>query len=560
MTQILVKASSGAYYSADILQGSSFALELNQPLLDTEHIPVPFSTNISFPPTKTNKELFRYLPVLMAEPSEKELEAALLVDGIVLAKGVITYTGIESGNLQYAFAGRNLEDGWKRKIWDPSEALVAQVVDAAYVDQYNRPLASGFVRFPTILDKKYEQTPWGSFDNAARAYYRYYNWNPEIGSMVFERGLPVVYLKPVIMQASGSLGLNGPVNTILARLGICGQYGAFRQERTEGYNMLTYPGLVKTNVFNALPDVTISEIIKDLLKMTCSAIFRQGAEYKMISASDCLESEASDISGKISDIYASSVETGKAYAFTYSGSDAGGDDLTESPRDFTSLKALLDSVLASGRELGDLNTVRHSTLKDIYSLCGAASGYTGHPMTAGSLKSRSLGKIDVGAENTETFDSSIASIPVACQPDYVPIREPVSGGYAEKSVPRMIPAMEVPAAEGERGKEVLMGLLDGYQMCDKGRILSQTQTADIDLGVSLGVDDLFNRYHSKFASWIAKSRQVVRAELNFNAFDVANIRMQNRFRFAGRYWLARKISVTITAGGRLKTEGEFVSV
>lgn len=559
MTQILVKTSNGTWYSADILNGSSFALEINQPLLDTEHIPVPFSTDIPLPPTKKNKEIFAYIPVLMSEPGVKELEAAIVVDGITLAKGIITYTGIDSGNLQYAFSGKNVEDEWQRKIWDPTDSLVNKVVAAAAVDRYYRPYSSGYVRFPTILDKKYEQTPWGLYNNTERAYNRYYNWNPEIGNMVFERGLPVVYLGPIIKQGAASLSLGSEITSLLGYLGICGKYGTFRQERVQGYNMLTVPGLVKSKVFGSLPDVSIARIIKDLLKLTCSSLFRIGNTYEVKSAASCLTSEAVDIAGKVSDIYSAAVETGKRYVFSYQNAQAGEDDLTESPTDYQNLKALLDSVLESGRDLGDLKTVRHSVLKDIYSLCGARYGYTNGAMTAGSLKSRYLGKLDSDPDNEESFENSVESTPITCQPDYVPIREIESGGTLETSTPRMIPVMEAPSPDGERGTDVLIGIVNGYQMCDKGRMISQTSPEDLNLGVSLAIDSLYGNYHSEFASWVSADKQTVRADLDFNALDVANIQMHRRVRFAGRRWLIKKISVTITAGGRLKTEGEFVS-
>lgn len=567
MTQILVTGSNGTIVSADILHGSSFTFEINQPLLDTEHIPVPFSSEISFPPTRKNKELFRYLPAMMTEPGEKKLAAAIMVDGIVIDTGVLVYTGIESGNLQYSFAGKNVEDDWGRKIWNPSDALIQEVVSHAAKDDDFRPYATGYVWFPTMLNKDNENLPFGTADG--QSVYRYFNWRPSVNSMVSEQALPAIYIKPIIKQ-SGNLSLCSKVDYLLSTLAICGQYKVFTQDRVSGkYNILKIPGQVKSTIFGGLPDVSVSDVVKMVAKMTCSSIFRKGAKYLNISAADCLGSEAVDISGKISDIFSASVENRKRYRLSWTGvSDS--ENIDGTPANYNSLKSLLDATLDSGRELGDLHLVRHSSLKDIYSIRGARYGYTNGPCTAGSFKSQNLDSLDDDSDSSEEFDNSIDAAPVRTIPDYVPTRTGSPSSFTDDSVPRMIPVMEPPSADLQRGSDILLGhvcyyqdrdagrYLD-YQMCDKGLVFKADGT-DMNMAASLSVGSLYDRYHSAFASWIGKDRQTVRAELNFTALDLANVKMYGRVKFAGRYWLIKQISATITAGGRLKTEGEFVSV
>lgn len=100
--KILVTDPSGVEISADIAKDASFELVMEQPLLSTDRAPVPFSTQIYFPSSDTNKKLFGYIPAMMMEPSRKRLSARILVDGCEMVVGVLQYTGIQDGMLQYS--------------------------------------------------------------------------------------------------------------------------------------------------------------------------------------------------------------------------------------------------------------------------------------------------------------------------------------------------------------------------------------------------------------------------------------------------------------------------
>ena len=56
--------------SLDLAPDSTFEIEIEQPLLDTEAVPVPYSTAISFLPSRKNCNEFDYIDALMLEPFE----------------------------------------------------------------------------------------------------------------------------------------------------------------------------------------------------------------------------------------------------------------------------------------------------------------------------------------------------------------------------------------------------------------------------------------------------------------------------------------------------------
>ena len=53
----------------DLAPDAEFEIEMSNPLLEGDGIPVAFSTSITFPPTETNRTVFGYLPAMMLPPT-----------------------------------------------------------------------------------------------------------------------------------------------------------------------------------------------------------------------------------------------------------------------------------------------------------------------------------------------------------------------------------------------------------------------------------------------------------------------------------------------------------
>ena len=93
----------------DLDPDAEFELTIENPLLQEDRIPVPFSTAIAFLPTPTNKSAFGYLDTMMLEPRVKRLGASILVGGVQLYAGSLVYDSIdESGRINYTFSGKDL--------------------------------------------------------------------------------------------------------------------------------------------------------------------------------------------------------------------------------------------------------------------------------------------------------------------------------------------------------------------------------------------------------------------------------------------------------------------
>ena len=112
----MVRILTSDFNELDLTPGYEFQIELSNPMFDSGHLPEAFSTQISFPPSPTNREKFGYIPVLMRPPLVQQLSASVWIGGVPFMYGNLIYDGIEDGNLLYTFTGKipDLE----AKIWD----------------------------------------------------------------------------------------------------------------------------------------------------------------------------------------------------------------------------------------------------------------------------------------------------------------------------------------------------------------------------------------------------------------------------------------------------------
>lgn len=80
--------------SLDIDPSAEFEIEYENPMLDDSHMPVPFSTSITFLSTPVNCKVFGYLSAMMLEPSVKKLSAVIEAGGIPLFYGTLLFDSI----------------------------------------------------------------------------------------------------------------------------------------------------------------------------------------------------------------------------------------------------------------------------------------------------------------------------------------------------------------------------------------------------------------------------------------------------------------------------------
>ena len=84
---------------------------------------------------------------------------------------------------------------------------------------------------------------------------------------------------------------------------------------------------------------------------------------------------------------------------------------------------------------------------------------------------------------------------------------------------------------------------------------------DFDSGMSLAPKDLYGKFHKSFKEWIAKDRQVIKADMDLSPVDIANFRMWRKVVLNGRQFIVKKLSFTFYANSdRIESSAEFLSL
>lgn len=83
----------------DLAPDVEFTIEMENPLLSDDLMPVPFSTSIAFLPTPGNMAAFGYIGAMMLEPSVKAMPVTIFAAGMPVIKALYYMTALRTGNL-----------------------------------------------------------------------------------------------------------------------------------------------------------------------------------------------------------------------------------------------------------------------------------------------------------------------------------------------------------------------------------------------------------------------------------------------------------------------------
>ncbi len=517
----------------DLDPDAEFEITIENPLLQDDRIPVPFSTAISFLPTSANKAVFGYLDTMMLEPRVKQLGASILVGGVQLCAGSLVYDGIdEDGRINYTFSGKDLQKEWGSKLWEleiPGDVYYPLVVDASKV------AAAGIGTKPSgyrpgnlyNIDGKYRNLP----DNTTHR----------------KLSVPAVEVGAILGGRVSFDEVDGAAGYLEAAV----IFGTWE----EGL-----PDAAAT-----LPDISFADFVLGLCKMFCSALFTDGTGYRILPAEDILDARTPlDWDGKVSDRFRSAVEAGTGYALGYEDSEDGNSSDDQSPSDVTTLAGVVSDAEA------EYEAARHTPTGDVFSRkinTVAMIGVTGHSSTGDTYGQ--VGTIDevlidrVGTDGKAVSDEDAEEVRSTDIGFRLPKCVPAGWtkhrtGQADSVVLRMAPVLSLPATGAERPKDVYIALYGNGQACDKGVVIADpdsASSADLTIGDSLAPQALFDRYHQVYAAWLAKDRQLLSVDLDLTPFELASFRMWQAVRVRSRNFLVSKLSVRVNAS----SEGVDVS-
>lgn len=586
----------------DLAPDTAFEIEYDNPLFEDSHIPVPFSTAITFLPTDHNKQEFGLLDAMLLEPANKRIPVELYASGVKLLSGILIYEGIEDGGINYSFSGKSLEDDWSGKIWEKNiyqipagtatehraffRNVLAGIVDGVYAPV----LVNSMSAADTVV--KLEESPDDGVDVAVK----YHNCplliqgNIEITSQSqYSFFTPAIPILKVLETEFGGIDIDQAIfqRGQLNNLVILGQY---KKDCAFTETSIPAEGI---DVARMLPDITALELAQILAKIFCAAYYRDGDRFVLRSAEQILSAAPElDWDSQVSDNAELSVEAGAKYAFGFgNGADENVYDpaaASVSDGDIATYNSLADALQA----MEDAYSAwKFALTGDIYSsmkVTPSANSIVDYPEgpdgpETGPIKGimsdvllHRLETFDLEPEDngTGSFDNSVPANLVRCVPDTFFIQEGVIDGshFEMRTVAAkfaMAAIVNAPGVHEDRGSEVYIGTIhqpDAYgtitQIADKGVALpASISQRYAEMTPNLDPAVLFEGYHKSFAQWVRTRRQVVVASLNLSMSDIANFRMWQKVMFRGRCWFVRKLTLEISASSdRVEATGEFVSI
>lgn len=579
----------------DIAPDATFQIEMENPMFADDRCPIPFSTEIAFLPTQKNKEQFGYLAAMFLTPAVRELDVEIYAGGVKIMDGMLRFSSLKSGIVNYTFSGTSLEDNWSGKIFekeiyhvsgDPSEQSAdITAVMRGLVDGVFAPLLVNASETDKVT---YYQEPSGYMPYSDCSYEVKYHNYPLKPTRITP---PYVHVYRVLTPAIGVLKIletelqnvdiqDDLIAELLEAVAILGQYKT-DFEGTESGVPAAGIDLART-----LPDITALELFRIILKMFCCALFRDGDRFSMRNAGDIITDAgtALDWENKVSgDAELSTVPAG-GYKFTF-GNDTDEDfnpnETISSTDNFIDMFDGLDpddEFYQPFRHSFNGSTVcaRKTPSHGGGSSSGSSSSGSGGTGGGGGgaylnfwpsmllcdLLSANMNTYDFQPRETdgETFDNSVPAKLARSIPDKL-------GGFNTDTVQlwRMAAIINPESLGDKRGTDVIIGRVDGRQYQQQfgdGSIFFEDDLEYFNGSAArLRTDSLYSNYHEAFAEWCRTAHQTVNADLNLTMADIASFRMWRKVAFAGRTWIVRKLTLTFYAGkGQIDSSGEFVSV
>lgn len=568
--------------SLDLDREQDIQIEMEQPLLDSEHLPVAYSTQINFPLSDTNKSVFGYVPAMMLEPTVKEIEASILFSGVEIFSGSLVYDGMEDGMLRYIFTEKGLEEKLESDI-APSEDETATYEEM--MTQGNK------YRMPIIADKEYARFYVWPFDGQSDDYdhteadikFRNFARKLPTGDWIGESRdydhscsfLPCVrVLSLVRFIDTSAFSYDG--DNIIEKLYMLLPYGSttfasYPPTRSGFEAKGEHFGIIKPENF---PKATASDIVKNLCSMVCAAVFKSGTGYILYPSRALFHRDEDNHNvlfwdEKISDIYSLSVEPGKNYDFEM-GTDAIEGEKTKFQMQETNPYNILDinnqdthikvNYLVSSLDAG--NIVK------IISTRSHPGTVWENPEKACRLYDseivyRNNGVAINDAGKDEEFEVKCDFKTVPTVPERIIFTSDVNGLEVYDF---MAPHFEMPDPEDGRGGDLFVGIMveqdhDKNYLFGDGTPLPNLVEHDILDQFSLLPGYLYEEYHRDFARWMGTDRPIVKAELSLTLEDLLSVALYKRVNFRGRDWMIKKLSLTLRTGSEaFEATGEFISL
>lgn len=583
---IMVRILTKDYTELDLTKGFEFQIEMENPMLEEDHIPSAFSTQISFPPSPVNRKVFGYTPAMFLAPNVKRLEASVWIGGVPFVSGTLVYDGIEDGCLMYTFTEKVVE--LEGKIWEKS-----------ILEFDTGSIPSGSSKFSTPLLINKSNVAVQPYSKASRMpvsgepefgmvstdillfLQKYFNYTSASESVTYKTFIPSVPLRVILDECPVKIPSDLLFRNEWAEISILGRYHEYLYDdvakpdssKTAAAGKPSQSGSTTTDIASFLPDISFADLLKNLCRIFCATIFHDGNALRFINNADFFnQTDIEDLTDRISDDFSSEEEAAMSYKFGFSDDDSSESGDMEKNLENGSIEQIeegdLKGILKHFTSKEDYSVVFEKSTGDVYSgrkydgvvkkrYTSTGGGVTVDTETAYECDVLFQGAkpIENKIDDADDYDNSTDFILPKCSPEKIFSSD-------TSSVYKMTAIIEPNAVGDERDKKVYIGVSYGGQFFGHGVFQPVTRSDAMFVGTqSLTPSTLWDKYHKEFAEWLGKTRQRVSVDVNLSPIDLHNFRLYRPVYFKGRKWIVAKLSVTVAAGSEaVSTRGEFIEI
>ena len=570
---IILKTKGGQV--VDMLPNQDVSLNIENPLLTSDRIPIAWSSDFELAPTTKNFEIFDFAPGIYAPPKCRQVDADIYSNGISIASGKLEFTEVTAESFCISFSGASIEHSlsgmlheaplgrWNFGRFDTPKdhQLYNEVVNRAMDNQrsdFTLPMLirSDKVDTPDLFTNKFHPDT-------------YYYWAAKYANCPNAPYIiPVIKLGHLLSCLMGEYIINDDYISIISKIGIVAPYrkNGDPQDYEHGCLDKNMNGIYELDLASGLAAVEVIDFVKSALSSLCATIFFCRQDKYIVSNKSIVESlEFVDWTQKVSDQYDIAWEDGILYEYGYNG--------VAEPKKIEGVVVEYDTMMACFGA-GDNKTVRHLPTGDIYTTSQKqVSVQLGSGMVI-SKTATHLNIVEQGGMYIRAAEVAADQESYSALSDLTPVRSRPQNYYLQMgkeiiSRSYIVPEIDFPELGLERGTDIYFGIIHQSQVPETVWI-SETQLSsngvygsgfDVwnETADDVQMGDLYRDFHSEFANWLAKDKTVYRFEMNLTAVDIYNLQLWRKVMLRNQLFFIKNMSFTFnTSTSNIKTEAEFI--
>lgn len=563
--------------------GQEITFTLDNPMFEDDRLPVAVSTGIEFPPTPVNKMEFGFVEAMMLAPTVQKLPVAFIVAGIEIFTGELQFDEYSDSTLKYTFVGVGADKIRAGKIYEiPGNTYdgitLKDFVENARRNNYNDFKLPQIIRQPNSAKVEYITDSAAADCSIIDKYANHlYSSTPYI--------IPVVNVLWLLEKIIPGVYFPSRPDWILSFMGIIAPY------KPEAWGHEYYGVPVKSGGRGAslkisdfkpvegLPDMSNRDLLSNLLKMFCATLFINGDTYSIRGNSDILDSKTfADWTEKVAEIYSivSGEESGYSLEYTNENSNytpSKIDDLGQAEIDpaittcdnyyemidkFSLAQNYINVQIASTR---NIYSGKKINARLYYRFEGYRRGivYENHTIpvpTMDIVYQAGLEKkvLNRKSDDIQMYENNIGFNCAKCVPAAVATPIQTESTDSQVTLYNLSPIIEFPTVGAERPTTAYIGLVYGTNMLDQGNYftnampyissgIEDTQQFSLAIG---GEKGLYEQFHKRFAEWLIKKKETIKADVFLVPTDVANLRLWQKIMIYNRLYLIKTIEITVS--------------